>query len=258
MSHLIRRLQRDGRPPYFDVERWEREASATPLPTPAEQADNVLLYIRDNYPIPGQHIELRPVPHQAIMGAFNSENFVWVLSHLADQGLITLDLTMGPQADVQVTFAGWLRIEELTRQQVTTRKAFMAMKYGDGQLDAVFAGCFKPAVAEAGFDLHRLDEDPAAGLIDDRLRVEIRTSRFLVADLTHANLGAYWESGFAEGIGRPVIYTCRRDYFEEHGTHFDTSHFQTVLWMLDDLPRAAAGLKATIRATLPSEAKLED
>ena len=70
-----------------------------------------------------------------------------------------------------------------------------------------------PAVASAGFDLVRLDEDPQAGSIDERLRVEIRKSRFLVADLTHGNPGAYWEAGFAEGLGKPVIYTCEKDDF---------------------------------------------
>jgi nucleoside 2-deoxyribosyltransferase len=45
--------------------------------------------------------------------------------------------------------------------------------------------------------------------IDDQMRVALRTSRFVVADLTRGNRGAYWEAGFAEGLGRPVIYTCR-------------------------------------------------
>jgi nucleoside 2-deoxyribosyltransferase len=69
--------------------------------------------------------------------------------------------------------------------------------------------------APRGFKLTRLDDDPKAGIIDDRLRVEIRTSRFLIADLTHENRGAYWEAGFAEGDGKPVIYTCRKGHISE-------------------------------------------
>jgi len=134
----------------------------------------------------------------------------------------------------------------------------MAMQYHDPELDKVFAECFGPAVYETGFDLRRLDEAPPAGLIDDRLRVEIRTSRFLIADLTGDNRGVYWEAGFAEGIGRPVIYTCEEGYFEKHGTHFDTNHHQTIIWKPSDLDLAASELKTTIRATLPAEAILED
>jgi hypothetical protein len=32
------------------------------------------------------------------------------------------------------------------------------------------------------------------GLIDDRLRVEIQSSDFPITELTHDNLGAYWEA----------------------------------------------------------------
>ncbi len=134
----------------------------------------------------------------------------------------------------------------------------MAMPFGSPQLGKVYEDCFKVAVAKTGFHLERLDEAPPAGSIDDRLRVEIRTSRLMIAELTDSNLGAYWEAGFAEGLGRPVIYTCRKDYFQERGTHFDTNHLHTVLWEPNDLKRAEHLLKNTIRATLPEEAVMED
>jgi hypothetical protein len=113
-------------------------------------------------------------------------------------------------------------------------------------------------VDRTGFDLRRIIDNPPAGLIDNRLRVEIRKSRFLVCELTSRNPGAYWEAGFAEGLGRPVVYTCERAYFEDKGTHFDTNHCHTVLWVESNLSEAAEQLKATIRATLPAEAKLTD
>jgi nucleoside 2-deoxyribosyltransferase len=96
-------------------------------------------------------------------------------------------------------------------------------------------------------------------LIDDRLRVAIRQARFVVADLTHHNRGAYWEAGFAEGLGKPVIYTCRRDVFEDGtaGTHFDTNHHLTVVWEVENLDEAAKKLTATIRSTLPDLAKFD-
>lgn len=73
----------------------------------------------------------------------------------------------------------------------------MAMPFGNPAIDALHSR-LKQAVSETGFDLRRLDEKPKAGLIDDHLRVEIRTSRFLVVDLTDGNQGAYWEAGFGE------------------------------------------------------------
>ncbi len=135
----------------------------------------------------------------------------------------------------------------------------MAMKFGDKELDELVDEFFRPAVAKTGFTLRRLDDVPKAGLIDDRMRVEIKSSRFLIADLTHANNGAYWEAGYAEGLGKPVIYTCKKSVFDNPGErpHFDTNHHLTVVWDADDRESAAERLKATIRATMP-DAKQAD
>jgi nucleoside 2-deoxyribosyltransferase len=133
----------------------------------------------------------------------------------------------------------------------------MAMKFND-EMDCVFKDCFKPAVAKTGFELRVLTDGQPAGLIDDQLRVALQTSRFVIADLTHDNNGAYWEAGFAEGLGRPVIYTCRKKEWEDRKTHFDTNHLHTIIWDSTNLKKAAPDLTATIRATLPAEAKMTD
>ena len=71
--------------------------------------------------------------------------------------------------------------------------------------------------------------------------MEIRTSRFLIADLTHENPGAYWEAGYAEGLGKPVIYTCEKKKFENQvKTHFDTNHHLTLQWDSNETDRDAA------------------
>jgi hypothetical protein len=139
----------------------------------------------------------------------------------------------------------------------------MAMEFGDGQLDALYIDHLKPAVRATGFELRRNDEaHKTAGLIDNRMRVEIRTARFVLCDLTHGNRGAYWESGFAEGIGRPVVYICRRDVFEHPDPrvrpHFDIAHQAIVAWDPAEPEAAMLELKAMIRATLPDEARLTD
>ena len=118
----------------------------------------------------------------------------------------------------------------------------------------------KDAVSKTGFEIRRLDEEKRAGLIDDKLRVEIRRSKFLIADLSDENNGAYWEAGYAEGLGMQVIYICEEEKFEQKKTHFDTNHHLTVQWKNDpeSLQKFAEELKATIRATFPAEAKMED
>jgi len=70
--------------------------------------------------------------------------------------------------------------------------------------------------------------------------------------------GAYWEAGFADGRGLPVIYTCRRAEWQKAKTHFDTNHMATVLWDADNLKPVGDELTAMIRATLRADAKQAD
>ena len=80
----------------------------------------------------------------------------------------------------------------------------------------------------------------------------------MIAELTKENRGVYWEAGFAEGLGKPVIYTCEKSFFEGNRSHFDINHRHTIVWNPDELSQASEALKTTIRATLHSEAKMSD
>lgn len=229
--------------------------------TPAEQADNFIRWLGENIKYANQYIKLNKSSIHAIIGSINEEEFHFIIHHLTDRGVIYIHTPIDEGRsiyEVTLSFNGWERYEELKRGITDSRKAFMAMKYGDGQLDMIVENTFKVAVEQTGFDLFKLPDRPKAGLIDDRIRAEIQTSRFLIADLTHENRGAYWEAGYAEGLGKPVIYTCKKKKFKRLKTHFDTNHHLTILW--DDVEPGKAGeeLKATIRATLPEQAKLTD
>lgn len=237
------------------------------LPDASSLQDNLLLHMESELAGPGESIELWAPAMRAWLGALSSAGARWVIDQALKTELIE-GLAVRPLGgdeefrllSATLTIKGWHRVEELRRSAVGSRKGFMAMKFGDAELDAVFRNHFRPAVGLTGFELMRLDDEPRAGLIDDRLRLEIRTSRFMVADLSHANAGAYWEAGFAEGLGRPVIYTCRKDVFDDPKTkpHFDTNHYLTVVWDPADPAAAADQLKTVIRVTLPTEAALVD
>ena len=67
---------------------------------------------------------------------------------------------------------------------------------------------------------------------------------------THDNNGAYWEAGFAEGLGKPVIYICKKEKFEDQKTHFDTNHCTTVPWSRDEDEGFRQELTATLRRSL--------
>ena len=89
-----------------------------------------------------------------------------------------------------------------------------------------------------------------AGIIDNIMRMRIKEARFVIADLTHDNNGAYWEAGYAEGLGKPVIYICEAEKFEREKSHFDTNHCTTIPWSGDDPDTFRQQLSATIRRSL--------
>jgi hypothetical protein len=261
LSHALRRAQEVNSEVCFSTSTIE-EVLLRPLPRPQEQADLLVRWLALNIPGPGELVDLSPETHAGIVGAKSDSGFALVLDHLFSVGLLTGHQlkTIGAQGRAKATlsFKGWAYYEDLAKGSIVYRKAFMAMKFGDPVLERILRDVFKPAAKLAGFDLFKLDDVPKAGLIDDRLRVEIQSSDFLVADLTHDNLGAYWEAGYAEGLGKPVIYTCERSKFEATKTHFDTNHHLTIVWDSATPDSAAEALKATIRATLPQLAKQRD
>jgi hypothetical protein len=263
LSHLIRRQQR-GRAvgvPVHSLELWSPD---DPLPSPPEQADNLIAWIGDQQQSDYSKrvtIDLANAPAVAAwIGVPITRDDLGLIGWLAaSQAGALLDLETGSDAiAVSLTLAGWAHHVALRRSASESRRAFMTMKFGDPQLNDVFDRCFKPAVARTGFTLGTVLEGQPAGQIDDQMRVGIRASRFMLADLTFGSQGAYWEAGFAEGLGRPVIYTCRKADWELQQTHFDTNHLVTIVWDPADLPDAARRLTATIRATLPGEAVVED
>ena len=89
--------------------------------------------------------------------------------------------------------------------------------------------------------------------IDARMMAQIKAAWFVVADLTQGNKGAYWEAGYASGLGEPVIYTCEQSVWDKEKTHFDTSHHFHIPWSVAHMATVVQKLKATIRITIPEE-----
>ncbi|MBI2435489.1 MAG: hypothetical protein HYV26_21765 [Candidatus Hydrogenedentes bacterium] len=254
LSHFIWRGQRESGG--FEVESAHVEAAkGLALPDPAQQLDLLILFYGQNQKSPGSLIELGANNLRAKIGSISYEDTEYIFDAAQRMGLVE---RLGPprSCNGRLTISGWRQFHELQRGAGKSSTAFMAMPFGNPDLTQMVDAVFRPAVAEAGFCLKRVDDEPKAGLIDNKIRIDIRLSRLVIADLTNGNHGAYWEAGYAEGLGKPVIYTCNRDYFDENRTHFDTNHCQTVLWDAKNPAKAAEALKATIRATLPLEATM--
>ena len=76
----------------------------------------------------------------------------------------------------------------------------------------------------------------------------IRGSRFIIADFTGDRGGVYFEAGFANGLGKPVIWTVRKDWLNK--LHFDTRQFNHITWADGEYLELKEALRLRIEATI--------
>lgn len=259
VCHFIYRLSVSGERPIL-TDDFFRSLVERALPTPAEAMQNLLLYAApkaENQPGAVIHIDYDQHIYKSISGLVTSEDVNWCLETLINNGLLaSVSGEISTTAHVQLTHFGWQHVEELRNSQISSKFAFFARKFNNPDLDNVFEQCLKPAVKATGYDLRTVTQK--AGHIDAIIEDEIRRCRFLIADLSDENAGAYWEAGFAEGLGKPVIYVGFAEPGEFPKTHFDTSHRHLVTWHLSSLDETSRTLKAVIRNTLLGDAVQTD
>ena len=224
-------------------------------------ADRIITYFGDEQAGYGRGIELNNGAQFAAIGFEDIRDLNMALLDLEANGVLQFvigvadgrkKLEQGHTSPMVLSLAGWDRYEQLKKANPESTTAFMAMQFRDAQMDRIYRESFRPALAALGFESHTVDERPEAGLLDYQIRLQVTASRFVLADITHENRGVYFEAGYAEGIGRPVIYTCRTDAFNPGigQPHFDVNHHLHVTW--DDPPTQEQldRLSLTIRHTL--------
>src|SRR5262249_10281483 len=98
------------------------------LPTPQEQAENLIRWLGANLPGPGEEVRIAFAQHGASIGTLSPEGFHFVVQGLMNSGLLQGTRLSGPNPyqgwEVTLTFAGWERFEELRRGTPSGRKAF--------------------------------------------------------------------------------------------------------------------------------------
>lgn len=140
---------------------------------------------------------------------------------------------------IRLTPAGLERLEELETRTVNSEQVFVAMWFNESVNEAYEKG-IEPAVRDLGYRPLRIDKKEHNNKINDEIIAEIRRSRIIVCDFTCGFIehdgeqtaiprgGVYYEAGFAQGLGIPVIWTCRADQIEH--VHFDTRQFNHITW----------------------------
>jgi len=227
--------------PRVTIERIEEAKKADPLPVP-KRAERLLRYlVKCSAGEIGSQIPVLDVrtPDYARALAWSEstgrDEIVFLIDYLSQKGWVEIVEYTDDIERVAVTVDGYARIESLKTSSVDSAQAFVAMWFDDETDDAYEKG-IKPAIEQSGYTPMRIDRKPDANKLDDDIIAEIGRSRFLVSDMTHGEDGArgsvYFEAGFADGLGIPIIYTCRRDLVSK--VHFDTRQYAHIVWETPD------------------------
>jgi nucleoside 2-deoxyribosyltransferase len=151
----------------------------------------------------------------------------YTIDHLDRLGL----LKRGPgplnKINISIEKSGLERIREAKQKASHSNKIFVAMSFNE-EHNFVFDDYIKPAVelVDPEFSAIRVDQpdiqDPHQSTINELIEDEIRGSRMMIADFTGNKAGVYWEAGYAEGLGKSVIFTTQD--IEKDKPHFDINH----------------------------------
>lgn len=164
--------------------------------------------------------------------------------YLCEVGYINSTLVKSGKGfeSITITPKGYQRIDELQKSSGEGKNVLVAMQFGDETKNLREA--IKIGIRDAGFNPVLIDEVEHNELITPELLSYIRNSRFVVVDLTHQNNGAYFEEGYAMGLGKPVIQLCKKG----KSLHFDIAQKNTIMWDCEsDIPLR---LKNRILATI--------
>ena len=144
--------------------------------------------------------------------------------------------------DIKLLPEGYRRVDELQKYYSYGKNALVAMAFRDETKPLREA--IRKGIREAGYNAIFIDEVQHNEFITPELLKYIRDSKFVVVDLTHKNNGAYFEEGYAMGLGKPVIQLCKKGV----DLHFDIAQKNTIIWETEeDIPqRLLNRIKATI------------
>ncbi|MBJ7963038.1 MULTISPECIES: hypothetical protein [Bacillus] len=194
----------------------------------SEKIDRALCNIAKLSDYPGAKVHIYDVDFGVLfVNSGKYEEMLFLLEQLRADEYIE-GYIEGYPAELALTVKGWNRVAELERESIQeSQDAFVAMWFNE-EVNGVYDEAISTAIKEAGYNPIRIDKVNHNNKICDEIIAKIKRSRFIIADFTGGRGGVYFEAGYAMGLGKPVIWTCRRDHLEN--LHFDTRQYSHIVW----------------------------
>ncbi|MXY54364.1 MAG: hypothetical protein F4Y86_17800 [Gammaproteobacteria bacterium] len=252
LSAWTRAKKETGRAvPAISSDTFDAIVSSFPSYSVTDKQRLLIEILADQTSHPGAlvHLDYRSLSPR--VWASGSDETYYLANALHGRGLMEFAQRSGDRTMdyCQITPAGWDYLDRIESSAfaAASSQVFVAMWF-DASMESAWVRGIRPAVESAGYTPYRVDNDLSnLGRIDAKIEAEIKRSRFLIADVTGARQGVYYEAGYAVGLGLPVIWSVRSDRMAD--MHFDTKQYKHVIWatpedlanQLHDLVIAAIG-----------------
>lgn len=230
-----------------------------------EKIDKILLWIADKSRYMGEEVVVSIEDLCVLFFMFNKLNvssvshewcneFRFVIKYLIQNEFIgghsvehlktlTQSVILQQKITLILTEKAWQKIYDLQKNQSNNKNVFIAMKFGE----ETHALREKLKEGLEGYNVRIMDEIEHNHQIVPEMLYEIRNSKFVIAELSNHNNGAYYEAGYALGLGKEVIHVCKKSEVSD-GLHFDVSQVNTIVYdSIDEIPMK---LKKRIQATI--------
>jgi nucleoside 2-deoxyribosyltransferase len=223
------------------------------IPTPSiiDRCNHLLLKLSEENSQIGQDIIFSDETSWLISAAWAIDytEFLTILQYLNTKEYIqsfTLDQNIRA-GELTITIKGWAKIEELRNSNLDSAQGFVAMWF-DNAMEEIYNSTISRAISDAGYTPHIVKQGEHINKIDDEIIVQIRRSKFVVADFTGNRQNVYYEAGYAQGSGIRVIMTCRED--DANDIRFDIRQYNYISWTPDKLEDFKKNLSNRIEAVL--------
>ena len=106
--------------------------------------------------------------------------------------------------------------------------AFVVMQFSPPEYEELFNDVIVPVCDKMGLEAFRSSQTYRPGLVIADIQRQIRESRVVIAEITPVNPNVYYEVGYADAIGKPVILIADGGKLDQ--LPFDVRAFRTIFY----------------------------
>jgi len=106
-------------------------------------------------------------------------------------------------------------------------QAFIVMQFNTPEYEALYTDVFQPVCDSVGFRSYRADQTFLPGVVIADIARQIEKSRVIIAEITPVNANVYYEVGYADALGKPVILIANSTVTQ---LPFDVRPYRTIFY----------------------------